>query len=198
MNRVPRVNKKIIIYIFLFVLFGVIVLLTIINVIKQKKLNNIPSDSNTSSITSTSLQEKTQKNPSYKKDAFIPTYSPEKGKGVDLEAPLVVNSMKEIQKLYPFLPYEEIIKTPTNEEVTIIIPDKISQTNPWTLQVYVYGLDYQLAKENLGYVALKNSFSFAASTLYTWIEQKGADPKKIMIIWDDSEFIQNKSQELLK
>ena len=189
MNFLQNINKKIILFVFLLILFGILLILN--NSIKQKT-------SNTISPTSTPPQNNAEKNPSYKKGLFIPTYSPEKGGGVDLETPLVANSMKEIQKIYPFLPYEVTIKTPTNQEVDIVIPDKTSQTNQWTLQVDIFGLDYHLIKGTPEYATTKNSFVYAVASLNKWIEGKGADPKKIMVIWGDQEYIQNKSQEWLE
>lgn len=191
MNFLQNINKKIII-IFLFLILLGIVLIT--NYLTKKQTTP------TIKIVPTILpiRDTTEKNPSYKKNVFIPTYTPEKGRGVDLEAPLVADSIKEIQKIYPFLPYEKTIKTSSNKEITIIIPDKISQINKWTLQINIFGLDYHLTKGNMEYIATKNSFRDIYSSLNKWIEEKGADPKKIMIIWGDEEYIQNKSQEWLE
>lgn len=178
----------------LFVFFLLILLGVFWNLGRNTKEDTVKND--VSIITP--IQIGTKKNPTYKKNSFIPTYAPGKGSGVDLEAPLVANSLQEIQKIYPFLPYETTITTPSNREVTLVIPDKISQTNQWTLQIYIFDLDYQLKKEDPEYVVMQNSFRYAVTALNKWIEEKGADPKKIMFIWGDTEFIQNKSQEWLE
>jgi len=182
-------NKKIALFVFLLILFGILLIFN--NSIGKKTPNTILP-------TGIPVQKNTAINPSYKNGVFIPTYSPEKGSGVDLEAPVVANSMKEIQKLYPFLPYEETIKTSASQEATIVISDKTSQTNQWTLQVDIFGLNYHLVKGDPEYITMKNSFINAVSFLNKWIEEKGADPKKIMIIFGDQEYIQNKSQEWLE
>jgi len=149
-------------------------------------------------IVVTPSQKNREIDPSFKRDVFIPTYTPEKGSGVDLESPLVADSVREIQKLYPFLPYEKTIETSLNQKVIMVIPDFTSQPNRWTLQVDIFGLDYQLNKEDSEYTMNKDVFITAVSSLYSWIQEKGADPNKIMIIWGDEEYIQNKSQEWLE
>ncbi len=191
MNFLQSTKNKIVVFISLFFLFGIIFLLSKNTFIETKKSNNI-------SPTSINTQNSSEKNPSYKKGGLIPTYPPKEGSGVDLRTPLVTQSIIEIEKLYSSLPYEVTINTPSNQEVSIVIPDKTAQTNPWTLQVYVFGLDYQLAKNDPEYASAKNSFKYSVASLYKWIEEKGADPKKIMIIWGDKELIQNKSQEWLE
>jgi len=192
MSIFQNINKKtlvIVISVFaLFLLSSIFVMYRI----KSSKPTTLPQ------VAITPIQQQVEINPSYKKNAFIPTYTPEKGSGVNLEAPLVTDSIREIQKLYPFLPYEKTLITPQNQEVAIVVPDFTSQPNRWTLQVDVFGLDYHLNKGDSEYATNKNAFVSAASSLNSWIKEKGADPKKIMIIWGDKEYIQNKSQELLE
>ena len=183
-------KKKIgIVLLLIAILLSIIIATIILRPLKQ----TIPTQ-----VIVTPPQRDTTLDPSYKKNVFIPTYTPEKGSGVDLGAPLVVDSIREIQKLYPFLPYEKTVITPLSQEVAMVIPDFTSQPNQWTLQVDIFGLDYQLKKEDPEYSAHKNAFKIAATSLSSWIEEKGADPKKIMIIWGDKEYIQNKSQEWLE
>lgn len=195
MNFIQSNRKKIAIFAILIVLLGT---LFVINSIVQKKLATNFIQKNSVISPTPTIASPEEKNPSYKKDVFIPTYSPEKGKGVDLETPLVANSIKEIQKLYPFLPYTEIINVNTEQEVDIVIPDKTSQTNLWTLHVNISGLDYYAVKGDQNYTSMKNAFINATSSVYKWIQEKGADPSKIMFIWGDEEYIQNKSQEWLE
>jgi len=45
---------------------------------------------------------------------------------------------------------------------------------------------------------MKKSFQLAVASINKWIKEKGVDPQKIMIIWGDKEYIQNKSQEWLE
>jgi hypothetical protein len=192
MNIIQSLNKKLMIGIFL----SIILLSSIFTLylVKSKSPNIQPS----TQVVITPTQKNIDIYPSYKKNVFIPTYAPQKGSGVDLEAPLVEDSIKEIQKLYPYLPYEKIILTSLSQEVALVVPDVSSQPNKWTLQVEVFGLDYRLTKEEPDYMANKNAFVTAASSLNAWIIEKGADPKKIMIVWGDKEYIQNKSQEWLE
>ena len=92
----------------------------------------------------------------------------------------------------------QIINTPANSETTVIISDKTSQTNIWTLEVDVFGLDYRLSQEDSEYALMKKSFQLAVASINKWIKEKGVDPQKIMIIWGDKEYIQNKSQEWME
>ena len=185
-------QKQIILMIvFLTILLGMIFLTN--SLLRQKTAqNSLPPSSSP-----TPASKATEINPSYKNNTFIPTYSPEKGSGVDIEAPLVAQSMQEIEKLNNSLPYEQTLTTPSSQEITIVIPDKTSQTNPWTLQINVFGLDYQIAKEDPEYQLSRESMMYVASFINKWIKEKGGDPVKIMIIWGDQIDVQNKSQEWL-
>jgi len=191
MNILQSLNKKTLLFSLLVIILFVILLL--LYIVKSKS-NTPPSPQ----VIVTPIQKSTDINPSYKKNVFIPTYAPEKGSGVNLEAPLVADSIREIQKLYPFLPYEKIVMTPLSQEIAVVIPDFTSQPNRWTLQVYIFGLDYQLNKGDIEYEVNKNAFKTAFASLTSWIKEKGVDSKKIMIIWGDKEYIQNKSQEWLE
>lgn len=192
MNPSQGRTKKIILTVFL----SIIVITVLIVLFAKKQI--APKISPVAPTITPFPQNNSEINPSYKKNMFIPTYTPNKGSGVDLQAPLVADSMKEIQKLYPFLPYVETINANTDQEVDIVVPDKTSQPNPWTLHVNISGLDYNVAKGDQNYIPMKNAFINATSSVYKWIQDKGADPKKIMIIWGDKEVIQNKSQEWLE
>ena len=190
-------QNKLLIFIIVTLLCLVMIISFFINKLSKKESNQTMIPTVPASFPTISLQDPTEINPSYKKNGFIPTYTPEKGRGVDLEAPIVASSIQEIKKLYPFLPYENVIKNP-NTEITIIIPDTTSQTNPWTLEVDIFGLDYRLLKEDPEYSTMKSLFLSTVASINKWIEEKGADPKKIMIIWGDKEYIQNKSQEWME
>lgn len=157
----------------------------------------VKSSSTMPTVTPTA-QNSSDINPSYKNGVFIPTYPPGKGRGVDIQAPLVADSIKEIQKIYISLPYTMTINANTDQEVDIVIPDKSAQPNPWTLRVNISGLDYNVVKGDQNYIPMKNAFINATSSVYKWVQDKGADPKKIMIIWGDGALIQNKSQEWLE
>ena len=195
MNNLKN-RTKIAVFLFLAFLLGI---LFVVYSITQRKIvqTTQPSPLKTQSTTTPSITPE-EKNPSYKKDGLIPTYPPERGSGVDLEAPLVLNSMNEIKKIYPFLPYEATIKISESQSLDVVIPDKASQINPWTLQINIYGLDYGLSSEDVQYTVTKNAFITTVNALHKWLQEKGVDSKKIMIIWGEQEYIQNKSQEWLK
>lgn len=179
----------------LIILIGIVLTIDFIN---RKKKNAIPQVKLTNISTSpTPIPKRSDVLPSFGKGNLLPTYQPEKGRGVDLENPTVASSIQEIQKLNPYLPYVYTFKTLTNTEVSLIIPEADSQTNSWTLTVNVFGLDYALQKKDKDYNTMKESFNETVLQVKKWIEEKGVDYTKILINWGEQEYIQNKSQEWL-
>jgi len=174
-----------------------LLLISVFGYITNKNVKNTPTEVKTTPTNSPIPLPTEAINPSYQ-GTPIPTYTPDKGRGVDIEAPLVANSLQEIKKLEPFLPYEQTLSLEAGQEVYISIPDKTLQPNPWTLTVYIIGFDYHLVKTDPQYASAKKLFVGAATSITQWIQSKGVDPKKIMIIWGDTGLIQNKSQEWLE
>ena len=127
----------------------------------------------------------------------FPTYAPEKGRGVDLEAPLIKNSTREIEKLYRLLPLNQEVRLSTGLDVSIVIPPKDLQNNPWTLTVQIFGIDYEVPQSDSNYILVKNSFREAANIIFNWIKNNNADPQNIIISWGDREFIQVRAEEWL-
>jgi len=196
--KLPADSKKqtIVFILLLIILFGIVLAVDLFS--KKKKITT-PQNINQVSITTfpTLTVKRSETYPSDNTGELLPTYSPEIGKGINLEAPQISSSINEIQKLYSYLPYIYTFKTTKNKEVSIIIPDKDSQINSWTLTINIFGLNYRSQKGNADYDLMKNSFTETVLFVKKWIEEKGVDFTKIMINWGEEEFIQNKSQEWL-
>jgi len=127
----------------------------------------------------------------------LPTYVPGKGRGVDLEAPLIKNSTREIQKLYRFLPLNQEVRLSTGLTVSIVIPAQNLQSNPWTLTVQIFGIDYEVSQSDSSYPLMKNSFQEATRVVFNWIKNNNANLQSIIISWGDRKFIQDRAEEWL-
>jgi len=194
----PAENSKKQIVLFALLLIILIGIVLTIDFLTHKKKNTNPQVKLTNIATSpTPIPKRSKTLPSFGKGNLLPTYQPEKGRGVDLEIPIVASSIQEIQKLNAYLPYTYTFKTLANTEVSLVIPDVNSQTNDWTLTINIFGLDYSLQKNDKDYNAMKESFNETVLYVKKWIEEKGVDYTKIMINWGEQEYIQDKSQEWL-
>lgn len=127
-----------------------------------------------------------------------PTIPPGEGFGIDINSQIVKTSELEIQKIYPLLPYSTSYVLSTGVKVSIVIPQKELQDNPWTLLIHVFGIDYQLSPADENYLLMKNSFKEAASDTLSFLQENGADPNKIFIIWGDKAIIQNVTSSWLR
>ena len=195
--KLPEDSKKQMVVFALLLIILVAIVLTI-DLLNRKKKNTIPQVKLTNIATSpTPIPKRSEILPSFGKGNLLPTYQPEKGRGVDLENPIVASSIREIQKLNPYLPYMYSFKTLANTEVSLVIPEADSQTNSWTLTINVFGLDYTLQKNDKDYNTMKESFNETVLYVKKWIEERGVDYTKILINWGEQEYIQNKSQEWL-
>jgi hypothetical protein len=128
----------------------------------------------------------------------LPTYAPEKGRGVDLEAPLIKNSTSEIEKLYGHLPLNREVKLSTGLTVSIVIPAQNLQNNPWTLTIQIFGIDYEVPQSDSNYLLMKNSFLEATNVVFNWIKNNNANLQNIVISWGNRKFIQDRAEEWLK
>jgi len=45
---------------------------------------------------------------------------------------------------------------------------------------------------------MKQSFKEAANDVFTWMQSKGADPRKMFIVWGDRKFIQDSAEMWLR
>ncbi len=134
---------------------------------------------------------------SFKTVETVPTLQPTKGAGVDIESAPVKDSKEEIAKLNKALPFIKKI-TVNGEQVTIRIPEASLQDYTWSLIVYLPDLDFQAPTETPNYISSKETFKAAAAEVYTWIRQQGVDPEKIIIVWGDDAFTQQRAKEWLE
>lgn len=127
----------------------------------------------------------------------IPTLIPEKGGGLDINSPVMQNSIEELQKLDPYLPFAEDITLSTGVRVSILIPEKNLQITPWTLTAGVYGINYDTSPGQADYVTTKESFKEAAKIIFAWIRSHNADPEKILFTWGTRAYIQDQAEAWL-
>src|SRR3989338_4233677 len=126
-----------------------------------------------------------------------PTYAPEKGQGIDLESEIIETSTAEVEKLYPYLPYIVDYQLSTGLTVSIVIPGKDLQENPWTLTAQIFGIDYQVPQDSQDYELMKNSFREAAASVLDWVKAKDVDTQKLIIRWGDKTLIKERAEEWL-
>lgn len=127
-----------------------------------------------------------------------PSLPPEQGGGIDENSSLVQGSINEIQKLYPYLPYSKEFVSSTGVEVSILIPRQSLQSNSWTLTAQVFGINYNTSPDQPDYETMRAAFIEASSKVFKWVEQNGADPRKIIYVWGDKKFIQDQTIKWLR
>lgn len=130
------------------------------------------------------------------KDA--PTVAPTKGGGLDESSTIIHNSITEIQKIYPYLPYDTSFTSSTGVGVSILMPKQSLQTNRWTLKTQIFGINYNTSPSQADYEIMRKSFKEAAERVFAWVKQKDADPSRIIFIWGDKKFIQNQAEKWLR
>jgi len=113
--------------------------------------------------------------------------------GLDLNSREIQDSIGEIQKIYPALPYSDDYTSSTGVDVSILIPGKDFQDSSWTLTVNVSGINYNTSPDQSDYNQMKSSFIEAANKIFTWINNQRADPKKIIYQWGDKKYIQDQA-----
>lgn len=176
----PLLTKQQVI-LFMVLGLGIVVLLSFFFI--PKKIPTNPTQ------TPTSLPIKMQDVP----------YKPStEGSGVDTNSQVVNNSSSEIMKLYDFLPYQNEFVSSKNKKISIVIPDKNLQINPWTLTVQIFGIDYQVKEGEPDYQIAESSFLEAVNKTFIWMNSQGVDPGKIIISWGDKAYIQNQAEKWLE
>ena len=190
-------TNKLVFYLIIVFSFILLLLITLFNLLSKKPTT-------TSLISPTFLPTPTSILPSVTKVSIIPpstnnlpTYAPEKGRGVDLKAPLIKNSTREIEKLYRFLPLNQEVRLSTGLTVSIVIPAQNLQNNPWTLTVQIFGIDYEVPQSDPSYLLMKNSFQEAAKVVFNWIKNNNVNLQNVIISWGDRQFIQDRAEEWL-
>lgn len=192
-------TNKLVFYLIIIFSFLLLLLIMLFNLLSRKPTSNI------SSISPTPLPGPTSILPPIIRVSTIPvippstnnlpTYAPEKGRGIDLEAPLIKNSTREIQKLYKFLPLNREVRLSTGLTVSIIIPAQNLQSNPWTLTVQIFGIDYEVPQSDSRYLLMRNSFQEATRVVFNWMKNNNANLQDIIISWGDRKFIQDRAEE---
>lgn len=127
--------------------------------------------------------------------ANIPTLPPG---GVNINSQIVKDSENEIKKIYPLLPYKTTFNSSAGITLSIIIPPQNLQDNPWSLTIYIFGIDYQVPQESMDYPNTKISFKESGNYVLDWLKKNGVDINKIFIVWGDKFFIQERSMQWLK
>lgn len=152
-----------------------------------------------SSAVPTSTQKKTLQNIVVPKDIqTAPTYPPEKGAGIDMSARVVATSIQEIEKLSPYIPYEKEVVLPNGQTLSVLIPPKNLQNNPWTLTVQIFGIDYNTSPTQKGYSSTKEAFRQAAGEVFTWMKEHDVNPRNIYISWGEKAYMQDQAEKWLK
>lgn len=192
-------TNKLIFYLIIIFSFVLLFLIMLFNLLSKKPTSNISSISPTPLPRPTSIPPPVAKVPVISvippSTNNLPTYAPEKGRGVDLEAPLIKNSTREIQKLYRLLPLNQEVRLSTGLTVSIVIPAQDLQSNPWTLTVQIFGIDYEVSQSDSSYPLMKSSFQEATRVVFNWIKNNNANLQNIIISWGDRKFIQDRAEE---
>ncbi len=177
-----------------FILFALaiilIIILTVLVFFSFSQTDN-QDDTGTTPIKQTGSENKI---PAFKTITNIPTTT----EGIDENSIEVKNSIKEIENLYPHLPYSEELVSSTGVDLSILIPSREFQTNSFTLSVEVFGIDYNMPVDDPNYSNMQASFLEGAEKIFSFIKSKNVDPKKIIFSWGDRLFIQERAQEWLK
>jgi len=194
-------TNKLVFYLIIIFSFILLLLIMLFNLLSKKPMSNISLISPTPLPRPTSIPPPIIRVPMISvippSTNNLPTYVPGKGRGVDLEAPLIKNSTREIQKLYRFLPLNQEVRLSTGLTVSIVIPAQDLQSNPWTLTVQIFGIDYEVPQSDSSYPLMKNSFQEATRVVFNWIKNNNANLQSIIISWGDRKFIQDRAEEWL-
>lgn len=128
----------------------------------------------------------------------IPTLLPQQGKGVDITSQTARESIGNIDKVEQKFPLEKVVKTSTGNEITIYIAKREFQPTPWSLNVDLYGVEFQAPIGSDQYSKAKTDFLESVQEVFNWVRANGADPEHIIFRWGDKEYMNNRAQEWLK
>jgi hypothetical protein len=128
----------------------------------------------------------------------VPTLRPDQGQGVDITSQIAQNSTGQINVIEKELTYEDTIKTSNGQEVTIVIPRKDLQANPWTLTVYTHGVNFNAPKNSKEYNTMKTAYLESVAHVFTWLRSKGVQPEQVIFQWGDKRYIQDRAEEWLR
>lgn len=194
-------NVIILIFISLAVLIGLMTLLRILN--NANRHQEIPAPTPVNFPTPTAVEQQNTSPPPHelilpKSVEEVPTLSPDKGLGVDTQSDSVQASIRELEKIYPYLPYSVEYKLSTGLNVSIVIPGKEMQANFWTLTVQIFGIEYEVPPGSPEYQNMRDSFREAANTIFDWLKSNDVDPTNLIVTWGDKVLIQEKAREWLR
>lgn len=130
--------------------------------------------------------------------SLVPTLKPEQGQGIDITSQGVQDSTGTINGLEPVLPYEKELTTSNGVNVTVFIPQKDLQENPWTLTVHTYGINFNASQGSDEYNEMKIAFRETVNHVFEFIKSKNQDPQRVLFRWGDKEFMQTQAEEWLK
>lgn len=122
----------------------------------------------------------------------------DQGEGIDMTSAPIQTAISEIKKLQPYLPYHANLTLSNGAQVTVIISPETFQTNPWTLPVQIYGINFQSTPSQSDYHLTKNAFRETAQQIFAWLQTKGVDSNKIYISWGEKAFIQDQAERWLR
>lgn len=127
----------------------------------------------------------------------VPTLSPNRGEGIDIDSPQVKTSMSSIEKLSSALPFNRTFTTSQGITVEILIPPLSLLENSWTLTVHIFGPEYQIPTSDPAYTENKNAFLDGAAEVIRFIESNDVTTDDIIVQWGDRAFIQERSAQWL-
>ncbi len=127
----------------------------------------------------------------------VPTNSPEEGGGVDLEADRTQQSIQEIEKIRPYLPYYETLSLSTGIDVDVSIPNNLVDARPWILTVYINGIDFQIPENLPAYDLYRTSFREAAGKTLTFLQENGVNTSLVFINWGNESYVQERAEQWL-
>lgn len=128
----------------------------------------------------------------------IPTLAPQQGAGVDIQSAPAEASKQELKKIRPFLPFSKEVKVSDTITASILIPSADLQTNQWSLNVDISGINYRVANGTPEYTTMRNAFRIAADEVFYFLKSNGVDTTKLAITWGSRKFIQDRALEWLK
>ena len=165
---------------------GVVILITllIINWARQRKPTVSP--------------EPTVSSGSFNSVQSVPTIAVSGSSGVNIKSPEVATSISTIEKLNAKLPYKTSVKLDSGESTPVYIPRVSKNAHRWLLTVLIDEVDYEIPDSSPDMPKHKALFLKGAQATYDWLESQNVDPKNIIILWGDTQKVQDRSLEWLQ
>ncbi|HRN95868.1 MAG TPA: hypothetical protein PLD54_00295 [Candidatus Levybacteria bacterium] len=178
----------------LFILSITIIIVIFIGIVALLRTIKLPSKEDTSVIPLPTLyQPRITTLPQQPKTLPVTP-----GQGINLGDQAVINSIQEINKIQPFLPYQQTHILSTGIQVDIIISSGSVQGTPWILPVSIEGIDYNIPNTSSEYIPTRNTFIEATDIVFTWLEEHGVESDKVYISWGQRAAVQERIQQWLR